>query len=184
MPRDFSDWGMKKQGNAYRIEALTDVVSGYRSYPYVAQMTDMYYSLGSISVNNVTDGWNITSSESRSLKFSIEYESSFYEVGTDVIGRLFYTSEIKDCSSGIYVSPKLTSDNWGPCSFVMMSPENKTPKNPDGDHYESLLNKDSYFHFFGGMGGIIQKNLRIDGTETTEYLRIGVIDKEGQYVAP
>lgn len=184
LPRSFSDWGLKKQGNAYRKEALTDVVSGYKSYPYVAQMTDMYYSLGSISVNNITDGWDITASESRSLKFSIEYKSNYYEVGTDVIGRLFYSSEEKDCSSGIYVSPKLTSNNWGPCSFVLMSPEKIAPNSPNGDHYDSLLDDDSYFSFFGGMGGVSQKALTINGNNTTDYLRIGVIDREGKYSSP
>ncbi len=175
LPRSFSDWGLKKQGNAYRKEALTDIVSGYLSYPYVAPMTDMYYCLGSVSVNNVTDGWNITTSEPRTLKFSIEYESSLYQVGTDVIGRIYYSSEKNDCSSGLYVSPKLTSNHWGPCSFVLMAPENITPKTPNGDHYDSLLDKDSYFKFFG-LNLVYEKSL--------SNIRIGVIGENGQYVEP
>ena len=59
----------------------------------------------------------------------------------------------------------MTSDHWGPVSFVIMAPENFSPNYPDGEHPQHML--DGFFRYY-------------DNGEAKE-VHIGVIGKNGLY---
>ena len=184
LPLTFEDWGLKKQGNTYKRSNVTNAVGHGNSSPFGGEMTDMYYCLGTFSVKNVTEGWSITESSSRSITSALEYYPSVQDslVISGVMSRVFYNSEPLDYRQGIRIVPSLNSDTWGPCPFVVMSPENISPKYPNGNHYESLCDEKSCFRYVDFYQRLSEKSHTINGIETNENICVGVIGKNGEYV--
>lgn len=184
LPNSFSDWGLKKESNnIYSRSGLKGVENGNR-YSYRAEMTNMYYCVGTISINNLTENWDITSADPRSLIYSLNFELKNWAGMSNTIARVFYNSKKEDSTGGIYSSPKLTDNTWGPCSFVMMHPENYSPNHPDGEFYEKLIDSESYFRYQQHDGILSEDSRTINGKTTNERLKIGVIGKDGQYIEP
>lgn len=183
LPNSIEDWGLRKEESIYERSSnnLKGVKDG-NSYSYRASMTDMYYCVGSISIENVTEGWDISAADSRSLEYSIIFDLKNWAGLSNTIGRVYYNSKTEDSTGGLCSSPKLTDNTWGPCSFVIMHPENYSPNNPDGEFYEKLLDRESYFHYLGRMGVMSETSHTINGNGTEEPLRIGVIGKDDIYV--
>ena len=76
----------------------------------------------------------------------------------------------------------MTSNTWGPVSFIIMAPENFSPKYPDGKFKNRILE--------GGLelesGGYNPSPYRdkYASYEVSNTFTVGLIDKEGKYIAP
>ena len=184
LPKDFEDWNLEDNGyNGYRRDSVQRA-DNYGSTPYNAPMNEMYYCMGEVSVTNKTDGWNITESEPRSIKSSLVCQSSQFTMGSYTMGRIFYSSSTDDYNNGIKFAPEMTDNEWGPCSFVIMSAENLSPKNPNGEYYKYFKDEDTFIEFWSGGTGLIDKSHTINGKKTDKNIRIGVIGKDGKYIKP
>lgn len=159
LPVDFGDWGLKKVGNYQNKKSVG-------TYPYdrnfLEEMTDMYYSVGQVSVKNVTEGWSISESDPRSVGFLLNTSlGSSGDSMARILTRIFFGNGTKDEGNQLLLQLDLKSDSWGPVSYIMMAPEVFSPNYPDGKNYEKM--KESY----------------IVGLGEVEYL--GVIGKDGVY---
>ena len=182
---EFNDWSLEKNGNVYKRDGL-DSTYGNMSNQFNSRMTDMYYCVGSVSFENITKGWDITESSERSVRYSLQYFIKNDEIDrlqtANIIGRIFYSTEAEDYYGGIYIRPKMTDNDWGPCSFILMAPENLSPKHPNGDSYKYLKSKENYFSC--GYPLLDELSCKINNKKTDSKLRIGVIGKNGKYIKP
>lgn len=186
LPISFDDWNLEKNGyNGYRRDGMKNATVYYASSGFNFPMNNMYLCMGSVEITNLTDGWDITENESRSIDFPLYYVSSqFNNNSSETIGRLYYSSDTEDFVTGIRVKPKMTDNDWGPCTFVIMAPENITPKNSKGEYYSYFKDEESYFEFGGWGATVSEKSHTINGKKTDDKLRIGIIGKGGKYVKP
>lgn len=120
-------WGFEKYGDEYTYE---------NDYENIT-IHDMYYAVGTISVNNITEG----------LNFSPE-RPGYPVIGLScvinnpkLVSRVYYGNTIRDETGfGATFYPEMTSNNWGPVPFVIAYAEHYTPSNPDGENREELEN--------------------------------------------
>ena len=127
------------------------------NYRPVEDATDTYYCIGNISVKNLTDGWDITSSSpvtSNPLWFSAcqpETHPADYKNHPDTskytksstISKIFYSNVEKRNSTWAVIEPKCTSNQWGPVTFVFAHFDNKNHTNPNGEYISEIT--DTYF---------------------------------------
>ena len=189
----FNDWGLKLYDNKY----MKSVPNGNSSTTFYYPMNDMYYCMGTVSVRNTTSGWNITPENSRTLNSGLNYSllvsgrTEKYEInatfGTFSVGRVFYSNSTADEADCVGIKPNMTSDNWGPVSFIIMAPENFSPNYPEGRFYEYV--KNGVFHTsnmamaFGGFTEISAYNRNKD-SYGFEYFNNGIIGKDRVYAVP
>lgn len=143
----------------------------------------MYYCVGSLSVKNITEGWNISNSNPRSLSYSLKCKvTEKPSTNTNTIGRAFFSSGTKDYYSGILFNPKMTGDSWGPVPFVIMAPEFYSPEHPEGVSYEYLSS--DKIAFDAGYLTFPKESSTINGVEANGYCAVGMIGKDGKYISP
>lgn len=166
----FNDWGLKQESSGgYFRQGISE--GGTTNY-FAHHMTDIYYCVGTAQITNITEGWSISVSNPRSLYFYLRWVSNFDRAtyaGVYSIGRVFFSNSTEDESDGLGHSAKMTSDQWGPVSFVIMAPENFAPNFPDGEHAEDMLN--GYFYY-------------IENGERSEEIHLGMFGKDGTYTPP
>lgn len=186
----YDDWGFRSFGGSYIREGL---INGGFDSKIITSMTDMYYCMGTITVKNVTDGWNITSDNPRS-PFSLGIGLGLFrydDIGRESYdtawrafsaGRVFYTDEEKYYADSALARPKMTSNTWGPVPFILMAPENIVPAYPEGEYKDSILTGGLEI-CQQGYSLLSQKNK--DWTpEGDEVILIGMIGKDGKYMPP
>ena len=139
----FDDWGLRSGNGSYYFRNNFTFGSSFN-----ATLTDMYYCMGTLTIQNKTEGWSIDSSNSQSL-ISLISPSDYRQ---DVIGKVFYSNGAQDSGDYARVDANIKSDTWGPCTFVIMTGEEFTPNNPEGAHYEELVN--SCFPVVWGEGTV------------------------------
>lgn len=152
----FNDWGLKElQGYYSRSER-----EGLYSFSH--KMTDMYYCVGEMTIKNKTEGWDITDDNKRSVNLSISWDCNYNghnRYGSAYIWKVLFSNEAKDYYDGKPCTASMKKNTWGSVPFVIMIPENFSPKYPNGENYESIK----------------ETKLKIK----TEEIELGVIGKEG-----
>lgn len=124
-----NDWGFTLNDNYYELWV-----------PYLfrfrASNFDMYYTLGNLSIRNVTDGFDITSNNARDLYVRFESGSFWYNERSSVIGQIYYSNSTKKITPGtntvshqhiMEISTVVRSNNVGPIPFVFAHGESSTP---------------------------------------------------------
>lgn len=146
----FDDWQLKTDGSTGYVRQFSS------GNPFIHHMTDMYYCVGEVSVRNVTDGWSISEDQPKSIGAYLAWEMDLHGLkdvsgSGDItsIGRIYYSDGYDDNGGNVIVSPKMTSDSWGPAAFILMAPENITPNSPDGLYYERMT-EEGVLHFGPG----------------------------------
>lgn len=149
---ELSDWNLKKGSKGYysSLNAVKDGATSFRRTDsgFNYSMFDMYYCVGSLSIINTTQGWDIDSRNPRSFTFAlcpfkcddVTYDKKNGEDYVSTIGRVFYNNSQTDKILGVRFSPSMTKNQWGSVPFVIMAPESKSPSEPNG-FYELLKNK-------------------------------------------
>lgn len=178
----FDGWGLKWDGSVYFRP--NDIPKGGSREFWTYPMSDMYYCMGKVSVRNTTDGWDISESNKRSFDAVLGWKSGstipeieHISIGAYTIGKTFYSSATKEQANCVLISPSMTSNKWGPVSFVLMAPENFSPKYPDGQFYDHT--KTGALSFIQG-GSFLWPESEI----TNDDIRIGIIGKSGEYEPP
>ena len=123
----FNNWGLTlylPQENGYNRTDLS----------FATQMTDMYYCIGTMEITNTTEGWPIDADNPRSVNpWAVWNGKELANGSTDMICRVFYSNKTTDSGRGraLNVNASMSKDTWGPVTFIIMAPENISPKYPD-----------------------------------------------------
>ena len=110
-------------------------------YKFSARMNDMYYIIGTISLRNITQGWDITADHSHGTSVNMQVKTDVrdpYPAGNTGAGcsltmtKIMYSDDptIQPYYSSLI--PHMVSNRWGPVGFVIAIPEYKSPKYPNG----------------------------------------------------
>lgn len=171
--RYYSDW----------LDDFSEVNFGTRTgHFYNSTLEDVYYSVGQIEFKNITDGWDITEDNPRTIQYSLgaEVYSGNGESRTitySILGRTIYSTSSVDRVGGVMVSPKMVKNTWGPAPFVLIAAEEFSPNYPNGGYYG--IWKDSILYGRASMFGNCQT---IEAIGDNTY--IGIINKDGEYYIP
>ncbi len=114
------------------------------SNTFDATVTEMYFSVGTVTVKNVTNGWSFSEQEPGSTDFSLYWikniEKTLVYSQDHFITRNIY-SESEEFNVGeIFVRPKMKKDKWGPMTIVLGHAENFSPKYPNGEYRKEVEN--------------------------------------------
>ena len=176
----FDDWGLERYNNGYwRPNNISDhSLSGYKGYMYCEGMNDMYYCMGTLSVKNRTEGWSFSEENKRSCDTRLwwRYDKTDGMEGAQAIGHLYLSSKVREEADGVLVYASMVSDDWGPCPFVIMSPEAFTPNYPDGRFYEHLS---AGAFSAGDQTGVFGKDY-----QSKNGIRVGIIGRDGVFRGP
>lgn len=147
------NWGLTEGSNGYSRGN-----DEYCSFRPIKNITDIYYCVGEITIKNLTEGWDITSSSpvtSNPLWISpCQPETQVEEVRrhpslednytrSETVSKVYFSDGQKANPTWARISPKYTSNQWGPVSFVFAHFDNKTPAAPNGEFISEIT--DTYF---------------------------------------
>lgn len=160
----FNDWGLSLyNGNGFNnLYTRND-----NNVQFFHSMTDMYYCIGYATIENTTEGWDINKSNPRNISEGLSCSIDINDVnggGSSIICKTFYQDGYKD-----YGNLKIDGaimKNHVTIPFILMTPEIFSPKYPNGEYYDTIL--------AGKFTEIVSKN----------EIRIGIIGKDKEYVAP
>jgi len=133
------EWGLQKySGNEY-----TGFINGFPdNKTFYATMNDMYYAVGTVSIENKTDEWSFSDSNPGSATLILNWaDSTITEfMRTRMISRVFYGSGTNTFGGSLTIAASMKSDRWGPVPFVIGYAENFSPNNPNGTFRSGVEN--------------------------------------------
>lgn len=180
----FDDWGLKRGSDNYYYRS--NIQRGGTTSNFGERMTDMYYCIGTISIKNITNNWDITSENPRSFYMSLghyRYDYKSYGDTAQSIGRSFYSNETVDECDAVIINPEMIKNEWGPNTFILMAPENITPSNPEGEYKNSIIS--GGLEFSANISAYNSAHRRVgESSYVSNDFQIGIIGKDGEYVAP
>lgn len=110
---------------------------------FYATVTDMYYAVGQVEIENITDGWSFTDDKTGGevirYLWNPGVKPEIVSV-THVVSKTYYNGESTTEGGLFKVSPHMDSDRWGPVSFVIAHAENFSPDCPEGEYRDELEN--------------------------------------------
>ena len=128
--------GAQKYANNVYTTQLSD--SQGRNRTFYATMTNMYFSVGTVSVKNVTSGWDFSASKPGTPKIALNWVSDFTRGHNSgnyaLMTKTFYSSTENTDIGELYAKPKMTKNTWGPVTVVLAHAENISPKYPGGQY--------------------------------------------------
>ncbi len=142
-------------------------------------LNDMYYSVGSLTIRNKTDGWSITEQNARDFRIPMYCGSddTTLRTGRDHFGfvgsRLFYSDQSNTFVRGALFHVYMTNNTWGPLTFVLVTGEVFSPNFPDGGYYDFVRN-----HI------VLRDNELAYTKQLIPETRLGIIGKDRKYVPP
>ena len=142
---------------------------------FYATMTEMYFSVGTISFKNVTDGWSFSSDRTGGINYQLlwgsdtdRYDNLITSADRSMMSKIYDGSGVKYTEGGFEIHPSMTSDKWGPVPFVLAHAENITPNYPEGEFRPEILvgYLDGFIRNSNGEYDHIQIRIPIYGEES------------------
>ena len=132
-----SNMGAQRYSNNVYTTNLSD--SQGRNRIFYATMTNMYFSVGTVSVKNVTNGWDFTEQKTGSPKVALNWVKNINNKSLAIenellMSKTYYTSSENTTIGELYARPKMTKNSWGPATVVLAHAENISPKYPNGQY--------------------------------------------------
>lgn len=131
-----NNMGAQKYANNVYTTQLSD--SQGRNRTFYATMTNVYFSVGTMSVKNVTSGWDFSASKPGTPKIALNWVSDFTRGQNSgnyaLMTKTFYSSTQNADIGELYAKPKMTKNTWGPATVVLAHAENISPKYPNGQY--------------------------------------------------
>ncbi len=123
-------WGFMKTGAYYTYK------ENYFE-TFNAKIDDMYYAVGTLKIENVTEGYHFDSDRVGYPKIQIS-KDLLVNYESKLITRYYAGNEVRTSGFGVIVNAKMTSDTWGPLPFVIAFAEHYTPNEPNGESYDRV----------------------------------------------
>ena len=131
-----NNMGAQKYANNVYTTQLSD--SQGRNRTFYVTMTNMYFSVGTVSVKNVTSGWDFSASKPGTPKIALNWVSDFTRGHNSgnyaLMTKTFYSSTENADIGELYAKPKMTKNTWGPVTVVLAHAENISPKYSGGQY--------------------------------------------------
>lgn len=124
-------------------------------FDYIGNITDVYVSVGHITIENTTKGWDFSETNPGQQIFMGDFFNG--NERKSVTSKIFYSGKTDTDCFNLEFAPKMTANRCG-IDFVVAYHENITPNNPNGTNFD-LLNE-GYF-VFGPSTDNSQKKLKI-----------------------
>ena len=159
-----NDWGLKNGNGVFYKNFNTGL--------FYSSLSDAYYCMGTVEITNTTNGWDFTPDNPYHVNCGLHFHIEKKEGSTaDVfsISRMFYSNEVDEYEN-IIINAEMTSNHWGPIPFVIMSPEEFTPKYPNGENIERMLRSVLSWTELGNKGA--------------DSVQLCIIDKNGDIQEP
>lgn len=105
---------------------------------------ELEYIVGTYTVENLTEGFSITSDNPRTYAKSLiargngRVETLFNNRSVSVVMYSNDTRYYSDIFAVAIGEARMTSDSWGPRSFIIALPNEHTPNQPDGYRYDEI----------------------------------------------
>ena len=160
----FDDWGFEQLGSEYGNKMTFYGTDYWQVYGW--NISDLYYSVGTITIKNTTSGFDITSDNPRDVRFAWGYDY----LSPTVAGRVITSNEEITRMGGISLSAYMERNNWGPAPLILITPEYFSPKTPDG-MTEKILSEDFSLDYNGSW---------LSGDNTGVHL--GILKSDGEYI--
>ncbi|MCM1156766.1 MAG: hypothetical protein NC314_11540 [Roseburia sp.] len=139
-------------GTVYALwEALGNDVASFPSKESIRNSNLMLtnyqleYVVGTYMVENLTDGFPITSDNPRTYAKSLTAEGNSVPAtffNNRSVSVVMYSSGMKYYGDNLFATvigdARMTSDTWGPRTFVIALPNEFTPNQPDGYRYDEI----------------------------------------------
>lgn len=167
---EFKDWKLELYDKNHNIYTKK-VQNGIYQY-YGHSMTDMYYCLGEVRINNTTDGWSINENNPHPMNIYLfwecKYDDPYGASSASTICRAYYSNGYKE--TGGELSAGISTQNSAVIPIILMAPEKYTPERPDGQYYENIRD-----------GSFVKQSL---SKKDFKYTKVGIIGKDRKYVEP
>lgn len=134
--------GLQAYSNNLYMTTLRSVTGSILDDDFYATMTEMYFSVGTISVKNVTNGWDFTESNPGIPNVVLRWASDNSRTMNSkysLISKTYYSSSESASVGHLHAVPKMTKNSWGPVPIVLAHAENITPKYPNGQYRPEVL---------------------------------------------
>ena len=134
--------GLQAYSNNLYMTTLRSVTGSSLDDDFYATMTEMYFSVGTISVKNVTNGWDFTESNPGTPNVVLRWASDnsrTMDFKYSLISKTYYSSSESASVGHLHAVPKMTKNSWGPVPIVLAHAENNTPKYPNGQYRPEVL---------------------------------------------
>ncbi len=134
--------GLQAYSNNLYMTTLRSVTGSSLDDDFYATMTEMYFSVGTISVKNVTNGWDFTESNPGIPNVVLRWASDnsrTMDFKYSLISKTYYSSSESASVGHLNAVPKMTKNSWGPVPIVLAHAENITPKYPNGQYRPEVL---------------------------------------------
>ncbi|MGI6248475.1 MAG: hypothetical protein ACOYJX_03595 [Acutalibacteraceae bacterium] len=161
LPRTFEDWGLRNVGST----KTTSGRGGTFIFRAPSGVTDLYYLIGTVKVENVTNSWRITAENSQVERIYLfsggeQKPYSWLEMldHTPFVTAVFYGNTTKMLDSVAILDMDIKADSWGPVPFIIACAENFSPKFPDGECHEWI---EKYLACDVGSDGKQEKRISI-----------------------
>ena len=177
----YESWGITDAMSDYKVIRGNEYKFGQSDYTSTAIMNEAYYCVGSITIENTTDGWSISESNPRSIALPIQIKTDQpqYEYKGLAASMVLYSNGNSIYLGGLRISTTMKRDKCGPVSFILIASENFSPNTPDGAYYSFV--KDDMVILYDNINFSAFNALHmVDAPE----IRPGVIGKSGEYEAP
>lgn len=172
----FDDWGFTRSGNGYKNTlAYYSYYSTGNAGALTWYMTDMYYSVGTVTIKNTTSGFDITQNDPRTVPFLFGCDASLANSAGYwqwIAGRVLYSNDVVTRMSGLHVSASVTSNTWGPVPVIFMTPEYISPNSPDGLS-QDILSDNLVFDWSYHMATLESENTKV---------HLGILKGDGEYI--
>lgn len=133
-------------------EELYDISWVFKNMRDRLGCNELEYIIGTYTVENLTNGFSITPDNPRSydrrlltervLAYDNEHDATATDFfGSSLVSVVMYpegATYYSDPEPVVIGKPKMTSDIWGPCAFIIALPNGRTPNQPDGYRYDKV----------------------------------------------
>ena len=143
------DWGFTHYtDNTWDAEFGTDPYDAPGKFIH-SRANTMYYMVGTIRYENMTEGWDLSNDHAVYVHPSIyvPYNGGCPDL---IVGRIFYSNSTKTVDSLISFGANLTKNSTGPIPFIVGFLENELPDYPKGQYRTLYYTRDSGYLSFKG----------------------------------
>ncbi len=141
-------WGFEHyEGNVWRGEFGTASSENYGHTVY-SRANDMYYMVGTLTFENLTEGWDLTPDDYLSTVAVVHVPDNTNKPDL-IVSKMFFRNSVETYDSYFDYHAKMTSNKWGPTPFVIGFIENYVPDFPDGQYREQYYKRDRGYLWFG-----------------------------------
>ena len=145
---DMESWKLsQKNGYVFTNAGEPNGTVGKDLYWDITSVSNMYYVIGSFEYENKTSGFDFSKENPSTDIYSYIRLTGLkgYNLNDTLLTQVFYSEpKLYNCFLACSIGADMYSNSWGPVTFVIAFPEEKTPNCPEGtfkEYYKKYKDK-------------------------------------------